>query len=130
LRQPIEPLNRPQILCKTRSLELGIVLSKIIARKLRLSRHTAEEETATQGPVSEGDDIFVPTIEEDVVLDGAFKQVVGRLHRLHWRNLAEGLDLRRTEIGDADCLNLAGALQVGIAAAVSSIGTLGSGQCT
>jgi hypothetical protein len=30
LRQPIEPLNRPQILCKTGSLELGIVLSKII----------------------------------------------------------------------------------------------------
>ena len=93
LREPVEPLNRPQILCKTGSLELGIVLSKIIARKLRLSRHTAGEETSTQGPVGEGDDVFVPTIGEDVVLDGAFKHVVGRLHRLHWRNLAEGLDL-------------------------------------
>src|SRR3984957_4423337 len=98
LREAIEPLNRLQILRKSRRLELGIVLSKIIARKLRLRRHPAGEETPAQGAIGEGDDVFVPTIGEDVVLDGAFKQVVGRLHDLHWRNLVEGLDLRRTEI--------------------------------
>src|SRR5580704_11095976 len=113
LREAVEPLNRSQILRKTGSLELGIVLSQIIARKLRLSCHAAGAETPTQGPVGEGDDVFVPTIREDVVFDGAFKQIVGRLHRLHRCNLAEGLDLRRIEIADADYPNLAGAVQVG-----------------
>src|SRR5580704_11533053 len=98
LREAVEPLDRSQILRKTGSLELGIVLSQIIARKLRLSCHAAGEETPTQGPVGEGDDVFVPTIREDVVFDGAFKQIVGRLHRLHRCNLAEGLDLRRIEL--------------------------------
>ena len=36
LREPIEPLDRPQVLRKTRDLELGVYLSQVVPGKLRL----------------------------------------------------------------------------------------------
>jgi hypothetical protein len=54
LREAIEPFNCLQILRKSRRLELGVVLSKIIARKLRLGRHPAGEKTPAQGAVRRG----------------------------------------------------------------------------
>src|SRR5271163_662915 len=111
LGEPIEPVDGPKILLKPRRAELWVDLSQVVAGKLRSRCHAAGEETPAQRPVSERGNALVATVWEDVLFDRAFKQVVGRLYRLHRRHLAEGLDLRRTEIADADEPDLAGALK-------------------
>jgi hypothetical protein len=113
LREPVEPFDRAKVLLKSRCAEPGVYLSQVVPAKLCLRRHAPREETPAQRPVGEHGDVLVTGIGEDVLFDGSFKQVVGRLHRLHGCNLAEGLDLRGTEIADADYPNLAGALQIG-----------------
>src|SRR5271166_4339879 len=108
LREPVEHLDRSQVLRKPGSSELGVGLSQVIPNKLRLRRHAAREQTPAQRAVGKRDDISVPAIGEDVAFDGALEEIVWRLHRLDRRNLAKSFDLRGTEIADADHSNLAG----------------------
>ena len=46
LREPVEHLNRPQVLRKPGSLELGVGLSEVVPDKSRLARHAAREQTS------------------------------------------------------------------------------------
>ncbi len=109
LREPIEPLNRPQILSKSRGLKLGVGLSQVVADKSCLARHAAREQAPAQGAVGKRGDFLSRQYGRTSYFDGAFEQVVRRLRRLHGRNLAKGFNMRGTEIADADHSNLAGA---------------------
>src|SRR5882757_9519689 len=76
LREPVEPFDRSEVLLKSRCAELRVYLSQVVPAKLRLRRHPAGEEPPAQRPIGERDNVLVTRIGEDVLFDGAFKQVV------------------------------------------------------
>src|ERR1700730_14649322 len=78
LREPIEPLHGSEILREARLLEFWIGAAQVVAREFAVCPHPAGEETAAQRAIAERRDLVLEAIGQDVGLDAALEQVIGR----------------------------------------------------
>jgi hypothetical protein len=110
-RELVEPPNGVEILLKTWRSKFGVALSQVVAREVARCGHAAGQEAPAQRAVSKESDLVLPAIGKHVLVDCALEQIVGRLSRMKWRDLAEFIHLRRAEVADADRSNFPVAVQ-------------------
>ena len=111
-RERRELVDGLEILPEPRLLEFGVDLAQIVALERRLRRDLAGEETAAERAIGEHDEAVLLGVRQDIGLDLALEQIVGRLNGGERRLLAEAVHLRRREIADADRPDLALAAEV------------------
>src|SRR5882757_3978422 len=107
----VEPPHRVEILLEAWQSKFWIALPQVVAGETARCGHAAGQQASAQRAVGEQRDLLLSAIGEHVLLDCAFEQIVGRLSRMKWRDLAEFIHLRRAEVADADCANLAVTVQ-------------------
>ena len=109
LRKTVEPVQLPAGIAQTE--EPGTSGHSFAGRPRQTASAPSCGQKAAPGTTGRRQvwQCFCPTIGKNGCFDGALEQIVRRLHRMHRRNLAKRIDLRGTEIADADHPNLAGA---------------------
>ena len=111
LREPVEFLDRGEVLRKSRREKFRIVLAQIVAGEAARFGHSAGQEAAAQRAIGQHRDVSRAAVGKNVLFDGAFEQVIGRLSGMQRRDLAKFLHLGRAEIANADRANFSGAMQ-------------------
>src|SRR5262245_40622755 len=103
----IKPCHGSQILPEARLLKLRISAAKVVAFEFAVRPHPPGQETAAECAVAKGRDLVLLAIGEDVGLDAALEQIIGRLQHMERRHPAEALHLLDREIADTDGADLA-----------------------
>src|ERR1700719_1496438 len=85
-REPIEPLHGGKILRESWLLEFWVGAAKIIALEFAVRRHPAGEETAAQRAIAKCRDPVLAAIGQDIGIDCALEQIVGRLQHMQRRH--------------------------------------------
>src|SRR5258707_410232 len=80
--KPVEPLNGGKILPEAGRLEFRIGASQVVTFKDRLRLHASGKKASTQRAIAERRDIVLAAVRQDVGLDPALKQIVGRLQHV------------------------------------------------
>src|SRR3989441_8294559 len=75
----IEPCHGSEILPETRLLKLRIRAAKIVALEFAVRPHPSRQEAAAERAIAEGRELVLLAIGENVGLDAALEQVIGRL---------------------------------------------------
>ncbi len=120
-----------EILGETGRLELRIDAPQIVAVESRIRPHAPAQQPAAERPIAERHDVVGATVGQNLRLDGALEQVIGRLQHVQRGHLAEALHLRQPR----NCSrrwrgSFPARYSERMASAVSSTGTSGSGQWT
>ena len=124
----IETPDRNEILGIERRSEFRVCQSKIVALKLRVRVRFAGQQTATQRSVGQGGEIRFPAIGQELGLDLALEQIIGRLHDVQLGDAAKSFDRATEKLLTPIARIFPSSRSVRIVSAVSSIGTSGSGQ--
>src|SRR5580704_5416551 len=103
----IEAPNCSQILRVAWRTEFRVGQAQIVSLKLRVFPQLAGQQTAAQCTVGQGCQARLPAIGQELLLDLALEQIVGRLHDVQLGDAAKALDLGNREIADADSPDLA-----------------------
>lgn len=103
--------DRCQVLGEAGLLELRVGLAQVVAVEAGLGVHPSGKQAAAQRTVGQYDDAVALGVGQHVGVDGAFEQVVGRLHAGQRGELAEAVHLFRRIVAHADGEYLAVAAQ-------------------
>src|SRR6202007_1836458 len=102
----IETPHGSEILGVAWRLEFRVRQSKIVALELRVLLEFAGQQPAAQRAVSQGGEARLQAIRQEVGLDLALEQIIGRLHDMELRDAAESLDLGNREIAHSNGADL------------------------
>ena len=102
LSEPIESLYSGQVLREAGFEELRVVASQIIPIKDGIRPHPSGQEASTQRAVTQHRNITFAAIGQQVGLDAALKQVVGRLQHMQRRHAAKLPHLANRKIAHPD----------------------------
>src|SRR5262249_24867015 len=102
LSELIKPCYGSEVLPKARLLKFRIRAAKVVPLEFAVGPHPSGQEPAAECAVAKGRDVILSAIGEDVGLDPALEQIIGRLHHVQRRNAAEALHLPSREIADTD----------------------------
>ena len=103
----IEPRRGSEILPEAWLLKFRIGAAKVVALEFAVRPHPSGQEAAAECAVAKGRDLVLSAIGEDVGLDAALEQIIGRLQHMQRCHPAEALHLPDREIADADGADLA-----------------------
>src|SRR5499427_7881078 len=103
----IEPRHGGEILLEAWPLKFRIGAAKVVALEFAVWPHPSGQEAAAECAVAKGRDLVLLAIREDVGLDTALEQIIGRLQHMERRHPAEALHLLDREIADTDGADLA-----------------------
>src|ERR1700722_18637335 len=106
LSELIELPHGLEILRKTRRLKFRIDVPQIVTLERGVGSHATAEQASTQGAITERHDAIGAGIGQDVRLNGALKEIVGRLNHVQGGHLAKAFHLRNREIAYADSADL------------------------
>src|SRR2546430_17172798 len=103
----IEPRHGSEILPEPWLLKFRIGAAKVVALEFAVRPHPSGQEAAAECAVAEGRDLVLSAIGEDVGLDAALEQIIGRLQHMQRCHPAEARHLPDREIAAADGADLA-----------------------
>src|SRR4029077_19826192 len=103
----IKPFNGSEILRKRRLLELGAGGGQIVTLEFGVGSHATGQEPAAERAITEGRDLVLAAIGQDLGLDFALEEAVWRLQYMQWRDAAEPLHLQDGKIAHPDGADLA-----------------------
>src|SRR5580704_3559144 len=102
LSELIELPHGVQILRKTRRLKFRVDAPQIVAVERAVRAHAPAEQPPTQGSITESRNVIGASIRQDVRLNGALEEIVGRLQHVQWGHLTKALHFGDREIAYAD----------------------------
>ena len=102
----VEPPHGGEILGESRLAKLRIAAPQIVADECCVRAHPSGQEATAQRAVAECRDLVFAAIRQQVGLDAAFEQVVGRLQHMQGRDTTELFHLFDREIAHPDGADL------------------------
>src|SRR5450755_831797 len=85
----VEPLYRGKIVGESRLVKLRVAAAQIVALECGIRSHPSRQQATAQCSIAECRDLVVAAIAQEIRLDAAFEQVVGRLQHVQRRDAAE-----------------------------------------
>ena len=86
LRQLIEPLHGGKILGEPRRLELRVGAAQIVTIECSIWPHPPRQQAPAERAIAERRDLVLATIGQDISLDLALEQIIGRLQHMQRRD--------------------------------------------